>query len=383
MTTGFATRVQRLGEFSADTVTGLLASAGATIAAKNGVRAATLGYATHDVLGRTCRASGLIAAPLDLGGERDVVVWLHGTSVNRNDVPSHPADLTSKLLAALFASAGFLFVAPDYLGLGVEGEGPHPYLHARSEASASLDMLLAARNAAPEALGVSATRRVFLTGFSQGGHAALALQRDLEAAAAPPFDVAACATVSGPYNLSAITVPIVYQRPGVNTCGYLGYLLTSYRELYGIYNVPAEVFVPPYDRIAPRSSMVCIRRTRSRRRCPSSRPRSFDATGGTPQPATGRIHSRPPCVRTTSTTSPRAPPRASTSAAPTKTPRLKTPPKPPAPSATAGHRASRSSTSAPSTTKPPPTPPSPGSGSGSKSCRAPKPSPPPASRSRD
>ena len=251
MTTGFATRVQRLGEFSADTVTGLLASAGATIAAKNGVRAATLGYATHDVLGRTCRASGLIAAPLDLGGERDVVVWLHGTSVNRNDVPSHPADLTSKLLAALFASAGIVFVAPDYLGLGVEGEGAHPYLHARSEASASLDMLLAARNAAPEALGVSATRRVFLTGFSQGGHAALALQRDLEAAAAPPFDVAACATVSGPYNLSAITVPIVYQRPGVNTCGYLGYLLTSYRELYGIYNVPAEVFVPPYDRIAP------------------------------------------------------------------------------------------------------------------------------------
>jgi pimeloyl-ACP methyl ester carboxylesterase len=112
-------------------------------------------------------------------------------------------------------------------------------------------MLLATRDIARDALGVRATRRLFLTGFSQGAHAALALQRDLEAAAAPEFDVVACAPVSGPYNLSTVTVPIVYRRPGVNTCGYLGYLLTAYRGLYGIYDVPGEVFVPPYDRVAP------------------------------------------------------------------------------------------------------------------------------------
>jgi S-formylglutathione hydrolase FrmB len=251
MTTDFAARVHPFGEFSADTVSSMLASAGATVEAKHGVRAAALGYATHDVLARPSRASGLIAVPLDVGGARDVVVWLHGTSVNRNDVPSHPADLTSKLLAALFASAGFVFVAPDYLGLGVEGEGPHPYLHARSEASASQDMRRAMRDVAPDALGGTATRRLFLTGFSQGGHAALALQRDLEAAAESPFDVAACAPVAGPYNLSAVTVPVVYGRPGVNTCGYLGYLLTAYRVRYGIYDAPDEVFVEPYDRIAP------------------------------------------------------------------------------------------------------------------------------------
>jgi predicted esterase len=251
MTTDYAIDARPLGDFSADAIRGLMAGAGATdIAVEHGVRAASLGYATHDVAGRPCRASGLIAAPLNVGGERDVVVWLHGTSTNRNDVPSHPADLTSKLLAALFASAGFVFVAPDYLGLGIEGEGRHPYLHARSEASAARDMLFATHSAAPDALGVRPSGRVFLTGFSQGAHAALALQRDLEAGAAV-FDVIACAPVAGPYNLSAVTTPIVYNRPGVNTCGYLGYLLTAYREIYDIYDAPNEVFVPPYDRIAP------------------------------------------------------------------------------------------------------------------------------------
>ncbi|AFU05365.1 lipase family protein [Nocardia brasiliensis] len=68
-----------------------------------------------------------------------------------------------------FLSRGFAVVAPDYLGLGRFNTGPHPYLETSTEATATLDLLHAARAAHPE---LSRTWAVF--GGSQGGQAALA-----------------------------------------------------------------------------------------------------------------------------------------------------------------------------------------------------------------
>ena len=76
----------------------------------------------------------------------------------------------------------------------------HPYLHASSEALASLDMLRATRQLC-EKLGVQ-HNRLFLTGYSQGGHATMALQRLLESKHADEFTVTASAPMAGPYNLS-------------------------------------------------------------------------------------------------------------------------------------------------------------------------------------
>ncbi|WP_084760207.1 lipase family protein [Nocardia mangyaensis] len=63
---------------------------------------------------------------------------------------------------------GFAVVAPDYLGLGRFDTGPHPYLEVRSQATATIDLVRAARAADPD---LSRTWSVF--GVSQGGHAAL------------------------------------------------------------------------------------------------------------------------------------------------------------------------------------------------------------------
>nr|WP_307624364.1 hypothetical protein [Nocardia lijiangensis] len=47
-------------------------------------------------------------------------------------------------------SHGFAVVAPDYLGLGRFDTGPHPYLELRTEATATIDLVQAARAAHPE-----------------------------------------------------------------------------------------------------------------------------------------------------------------------------------------------------------------------------------------
>jgi pimeloyl-ACP methyl ester carboxylesterase len=213
------------------------------------VRTAAVSYWTSDARGKPVKASGLLAVPVGRDDGLDIVVFHHGTTVEKREAPSTPTYLTTQLLAPLFASCGFVFVAPDYVGLGADAPGRHAYLHAASEVTASLDMLHAAREASMGEFGVRWSSRLFLTGFSQGGQATMALQRDLEAADEPAFEVVASAPVAGPYNLSSITAPTVFRRPGANTSLYLAYLLTAYQEFYGIYESAAEAFLPPYDRI--------------------------------------------------------------------------------------------------------------------------------------
>ena len=241
--------VRPLAELSVQDVIRLLGPFGATDSARYPVRTAALSYWTHDVQGEPVKASGLLAVPVGRDDDLDVVVFHHGTTVEKREAPSTPTYLVTQLLAPLFASCGLVLVAPDYVGLGADASGRHPYLHAASEVTASLDMLHAAREASTNRFDVRWSPRLFLTGFSQGGQATLALQRELEAADERVFEVVASAPVAGPYNLSSITAPTAFRRPGANTSLYLAYLLTAYQEFYGIYENAAAVFLPPYDRI--------------------------------------------------------------------------------------------------------------------------------------
>jgi len=91
----------------------------------------------------------------------------------------------------LLAGVGYAAVEPDYLGLGV-GPGHHPYLDLESETTASVDMLRSTQVVASRA-----HRRleptIMVTGFSQGGQAAMALARALQQGAGPHLHLGAVA----------------------------------------------------------------------------------------------------------------------------------------------------------------------------------------------
>ena len=59
---------------------------------------------------------------------------------------------------------------PDYIGMG-ESPGLHPYVHGESEATATIDMIRAAREFITDSLNLIDNHQVFLSGYSQGGHA--------------------------------------------------------------------------------------------------------------------------------------------------------------------------------------------------------------------
>jgi pimeloyl-ACP methyl ester carboxylesterase len=225
---------------------GLAAIGWPDVPVKSGVALYRLAYTTINAHGALTVASGLFALPTDVEPV-GVVSFGHGTDSLKSYVPSTPT-LEAEGVAGLFASGGFALVAPDYLGLG-ESTGPHPYLHANSAASASLDLLTAARGAA-RGLKVTLPSSVYITGFSQGGQTALALDRAIEMDAGSAWHVAAVAPIAGPYDLSGTEFPGMLEGLASSDAAYAAYLALSYIQVYGT-ATPAEVFASPYDTLVP------------------------------------------------------------------------------------------------------------------------------------
>ncbi|UQA95774.1 dienelactone hydrolase family protein [Streptomyces halobius] len=219
--------------------------------ARHGVAAYRLTYRTLTPDGHPTTASGLLALPMSKSHHLPPVVHTHGTLASRANAPS-VAERLDRSVSTLYASAGRAAIAPDYLGLGT-GPGHHPYMDARSEASASLDMLRAARSAAPK-LGAALDRKVSVTGFSQGGHAAMALARELDRGADPRFRLGMLAPVAGPFDLDGSELSGMFDGrvDPQSAVFYLSYFLTAQNrlQLHPLYNHPSEVFRAPYsDRV--------------------------------------------------------------------------------------------------------------------------------------
>ena len=109
------------------------------------------------------------------------------------------------LIAAATAGTGHILLAPDYIGLG-ESRAVHPYMHTKTTVATSIDFLRAARTLV-EYLRGEWPASLYLMGFSQGGHATFAVQRELEKLADPRFQVKASAPIAGPFHLRDVSFP--------------------------------------------------------------------------------------------------------------------------------------------------------------------------------
>lgn len=215
------------------------------VAGANGVRAQRVVYDTVTADGAPTTASGLVVTPDTGTSPLRLLSYAHGTTVRRDEAPSADGE-TERARIVQFAAAGYVAVAPDYLGLG-EGPGFHPYAHAPSEGSASADLLLAARSLLADQ-GRELDPGVLVTGFSQGAQAALALARELHSGAVEGFGLAATAAVSGAYAVQEVQAPAALDGrvQGRSAVLYLGYWMTAMNRIYHLYDDPAQAFRAPY-----------------------------------------------------------------------------------------------------------------------------------------
>jgi pimeloyl-ACP methyl ester carboxylesterase len=168
----------------------------------------------------------------------------------RPDAPSNPS-ASDRWLGIALSTEGYIVALPDYLGLGTNSPALHPYVHARSEAVACVDMLRAALARLTNGLAIRTNGQVFLVGYSQGGHATLALQRELEQRHAGEFTVTASAPMAGPHDLSGTMKALLLTDIPYSSPSYLAYLLFGQNAVYGLFRSPSEILKPPYDTTLP------------------------------------------------------------------------------------------------------------------------------------
>lgn len=214
--------------------------------ARYGIQSYRLVYCTVSTSGTATTASGLLVLPQDRRGTLPLVAYEHSTATARTDAPSFLREIEGRDVPFFFASDGFAVAAPDYLGLGTS-PGGHPFLQATSEASASLDMLRAAESVSA-GHGVRLSHRVFVSGFSQGGHAAMATARALRPLNGP-WRLAAAAPMAGPYDLSGAESAAILdpnRTDSQHASVYLAYIFTAWKNLYHLYSDPRQVFTARY-----------------------------------------------------------------------------------------------------------------------------------------
>lgn len=221
---------------------------------KYDVRVSTVLYKTQD-RGLPLEATALVGYPTNVeagAAERDIVLILHGTA-GFHDACAPSKDIESQALIALFASIGYVAVAPDYIGLKAFGDPTgftHPYLVGEATAIASIDAVRAAGKFLNlgEKPKVCTAPRVAIVGGSQGGHAALWVDRigqkyapELEfvggVSTVPPADAVG-------HMLRALQEPVPATG---NTIAFL----TAGAPWYGVGDRLGELLKSPYDVTAP------------------------------------------------------------------------------------------------------------------------------------
>lgn len=211
----------------------------------------TVKYRTIGGQGEATDASAAVMAPSgsdpSCTGPRPVVLYAHGTTADKTyDMAKIGQNSEARLIAAVFASQGFIVVAPNYTGYNSSSLAYHPYLSAEGQGSDMIDAMRAAR-ASFSGIGVSAAARLFITGYSQGGYVALATQKTMQAEFPTEFSITGTSGMSGPYALLQTADNVFNGNPTQGVTLFLPLLINSAQHSSTpVYTNASDVYAAPY-----------------------------------------------------------------------------------------------------------------------------------------
>lgn len=201
-------------------------------------------------LGETIEVSGALFLPtgVDPSCELPVHTYMHGTIFERDQAPSFMP--FEAMLGYFMASPGYITMMPDYVGLGTSML-MHPYVQAQSEADAGIYMMQEVANLGEE-LGFEYNEELFISGYSQGGHSAMAMAKEIKENWSDTYVVTACAPMAGPYNMSGVQGPLSVAEEVYPYPAFFAYNVIGWNSYYGnIYDDVSEIFQEPYASMLP------------------------------------------------------------------------------------------------------------------------------------
>ena len=190
-------------------------------------------YETIDKHGNPTNASGVIAFPrTDWPEEKNeaypILSYQHGTVIQKSSVTSESGIW---VLPALIAGYGYVYLEPDYLGLGVS-EGLHPYQIKDPYGTDVVDLLRAADHFSNENNNFQINSQIFLAGYSEGGYATMAAHQIIEQYHSDEFTITSSFPMAGAYDMSGIMTEVMLDYTPYGQPYYFPYVLFAYCDSY-------------------------------------------------------------------------------------------------------------------------------------------------------
>ncbi len=226
---------------------GLLQLAGAP---KCGITFHYMEYNTVGALGEATNATGGIMVPSGTdpacSGPRPVLLYSHGTTVEKGFNMASPATSEAGLVAAMYAAQGWIVVTSNYVGYDGSRSTYHPYLVGEQQSNDMIDALRAARKAFT-GIGANDSGKLFLSGYSQGGYVSMATHKAMQTNYGSEFKVTASGNMSGPYSLVNTFKTVFAGGVNAGATVFTPLILTAWQKAYGnLYKSPSDVYESAY-----------------------------------------------------------------------------------------------------------------------------------------
>lgn len=215
---------------------------------QHGVRVVVIEYQSENKDGKMVKASGTLFFPDIQNKDLPIASYQHGTILMKKEAPSvNPNSLEYLLNLGFASSSPVVTCVTDYLGLGT-GEGRHLYLNSREESNSVRDIIRALRKFVAEEKNVQLNEDIYLMGYSQGGHATMAAQRDMETKYPNEFKLKASAPMAGPYALSRTKqFDLMFDSVYYPNPFYFPYILVSLKASFPDYlKSYSDILISPF-----------------------------------------------------------------------------------------------------------------------------------------
>ncbi|QJW92238.1 prolyl oligopeptidase family serine peptidase [Spirosoma taeanense] len=238
-----------IGEYSTEQLRGRFTGSSSLFQffIRYGVKAYRLEYNTTNTDGKTIKASGALLVP-NVPTAAPLLSMQHGTIGSDSEAPSYfNSGSEAYTFGSVFASQGYIIAAPDYIGYGASKDLPHTYEQREGLATASLDMLRAAREFMSDK-NINWDKRLFIAGYSEGGYATMALQKKIEEETSNEFNLVASSCGAGAYDKPAFMQEVVNETTsGIASINRLYiWVLLTYDRIYGLNRPMTYYFKEPY-----------------------------------------------------------------------------------------------------------------------------------------
>jgi len=202
-----------------------------------GYKAFKIPYTTTDEEGNEVEASGLFVIPTGMPSYiskvgLSMVSDDHGTIFANDEAPSVIGDNNGApdgSAIILTSMGGFATLQADYIGFGESNRHYHPFVQKKSLANATIDFIKTVKTFASDN-NITLNNQLFITGYSEGGYAAMATLQKIESDG--ELTVSMATPMAGPYDLN-ITAFGVFSQPTLSVPSFMADVGYAYAKTYG------------------------------------------------------------------------------------------------------------------------------------------------------